>query len=164
MPQFRIRLATSADLDVISEHRARMFSDMDELPEEMFETFRAQSRAALHRMFERGQYIGWLASPHDEPDKIVAGAGVLLREIPPLPQSNADGKINIVSGRQAAILNVYTDPEWRRRGLAALLMKEVISWARQTGIESLVLHASDDGRPLYEKLGFIATTEMRFKG
>jgi len=43
-------------------------------------------------------------------------------------------------------------------------MKEIIAWASKTGIDSLVLHASDEGRPLYETLGFIATTEMRFRG
>jgi GNAT superfamily N-acetyltransferase len=163
MPQFKIRLATRADLDLISDHRARMFSDMGELPTEMFETFRSQSKDALHRMFEREQYVGWLASPHDESNEIVAGAGVALREVAPHPQTNATGNIDIVSGRQAIIQNVYTEPTWRRRGLGTLLMKEIIAWSRKTGIDSLVLHASDEGRPLYEKLGFIATTEMRFR-
>jgi GNAT superfamily N-acetyltransferase len=69
---------------------------------------------------------------------------------------------DIVSGRQAIIQNVFTEPEWRRRGLAALLIKRIIDWTRQEGIYSLVLHASDEGRALYERLGFIATTEMRF--
>ena len=161
---FHIRLATRADLDVISDHRARMFSDMGELAPEMFETFRAQSKDALHRLLERNQYIGWLANPHDEPEKIVAGAGVTLREVTPHPQPDANGKFEIVSGRQAIIQNVYTEPGWRRRGLSTLLMKEIIAWAEKTGIDSLVLHASDEGRPLYEKLGFVTTTEMRFKG
>jgi GNAT superfamily N-acetyltransferase len=164
MSQFQIRFAADADLELISWHRARMFSDMGELPPEMFETFRVRSKDNLHRLFEQNEYIGWLATPKEQPDKIVAGAGVLLREVPPRPQSNADGKVNIVSGQQAVIVNVYTDPQWRRRGLAVLLMKEIISWTQQSGIESLILHASDDGRPLYEKLGFIATTEMRFRG
>ena len=163
MSQFQIRLATRADLDTVSEHRARMFTDMRELPAELFETFRAQSRETLHRMFECNQYIGWLANPHDQPDKIIAGAGVLLREVPPHPLSDVNGKIEIVSGQQAIIQNVYTEPAWRRRGLAMLLMKEIISWACKTGIDSLVLHASDEGRTLYEKLGFLATTEMRFR-
>jgi hypothetical protein len=43
-------------------------------------------------------------------------------------------------------------------------MQQIITWARTNRIESLVLHASDDGRALYEQLGFIATTEMRFSG
>jgi GNAT superfamily N-acetyltransferase len=87
-----------------------------------------------------------------------------LRRVAPHPQQSVDGKFDIVSGRQAIIQNVYTEPEWRRRGLGTLLMKEIIAWSQKTGIESLVLHASDEGRQLYEKLGFVTTTEMRFKG
>jgi GNAT superfamily N-acetyltransferase len=157
----RIRLATVADIDLISSHRARMFQDMGELPPELFESFRVQSREKLQTMLDRGDYIGWLASPENEPERIVAGAGVQLREVPPHPQPNANGKIDIVSGRQAIIQNVFTEPDWRRRGLAALLIKRIIDWTRQEVIDSLVLHASDEGRALYERLGFIATTEMR---
>jgi GNAT superfamily N-acetyltransferase len=159
---FQIRLATVADLEVISWHRARMFQDMGELPPDLFESFRAQSFATLQRMFGRGEYVGWLASPENEPGQIVAGAGLQLREVPPHPQTNPNGKIDIVSGRQAIIQNVFTEPEWRRRGLAALLIERIIDWTREQGIDSLVLHASDEGRALYERLGFIATTEMRF--
>ena len=162
--KFQIRLATRGDLDVITDHRARMFRDMGEVPPEMFEPFRTQSKEALRSMFEHDQYVGWLVTPHDEPEKIVAGAGVTLRRIAPHPQQTANGSFEIVSGRQAIIQNVFTEPEWRRRGLGTLLMKEIIAWSKKTGIRSLVLHASQEGRPLYEKLGFITTTEMRFKG
>jgi len=161
---FRVRRATVADTDTIAWHRARMFQDMGDLPLELFETFRSQSRNKFQRMFERGEYAGWLASVESEPKRIVAGAGVQLREVPPHPQTNANGKIDIVSGRQAIIQNVFTEPDWRRRGLAALLIKRIIDWIRQEGIDSLVLHASDEGRALYERLGFSATTEMRFRG
>ena len=164
MSPFTIRLATRADLDVISDHRARMFRDMGEVPTEMFETFRAQSKEALRSMFEHNQYVGWLVSPSDQPEKIVGGAGVTLRRVAPHPQQSVNGNFDIVSGRQAIIQNVFTEPDWRRRGLGTLLMKEIIAWSKQTGIESLVLHASKQGRPLYEKLGFVSTTEMRFKG
>jgi len=160
---FHIRFATVADLELISSHRTRMFADMGELPAEMFDSFQAQSLEALRQLFEEEEYIGWLASPENRPNKMVAGAGVQLREVPPHPQPDAHGKIDIVSGRQAIIQNVYTEPEWRRRGLAALLIKRIIDWTREQGIESVVLHASDDGRAVYERLGFIATTEMRFR-
>src|SRR5436305_3454643 len=138
-----IRVATIADLELISWHRARMFQDMGELPPKLFESFRAQSRDSLRQMFERENYFGWLATPEKEPKQIVAGAGVQLREVPPHPLTNANGKIDIVSGRQAIIQNVYTEPEWRRRRLAALLIKRIIDWTRQEGIDSLVLHAND---------------------
>jgi GNAT superfamily N-acetyltransferase len=158
---FQIRVATASDFELISWHRAKMFSDMGELPPELFDSFRAQSLETLKRMFEEGTYVGWLATPKNEPGKIVAGAGIQLREAPPRPQPSATGKIDIVSGRQASIQNVYTEPEWRRRGLAALLTKRIIDWTREQGIESVVLHASAEGRAVYERLGFIATTEMR---
>ena len=41
-------------------------------------------------------------------------------------------------------------------------MEEVLHWARGSGLETLVLHASTEGRHLYEQLGFLPTNEMRF--
>jgi GNAT superfamily N-acetyltransferase len=161
---FQIRLATASDLEPISWHRARMFQEMSKLPRELFDSFRAQSLETLRRMFAEEKYIGWLASPNDQPDKIVAGAGVQLREVPPHPMPDAHGKINIVCGRQVIIQNAYTEPEWRGRGLAGLLINRILDWTREQGIDSVVLHASDAGRAVYERLGFIATNEMRFRG
>jgi GNAT superfamily N-acetyltransferase len=158
---FAIRLATAADLELISWHRAQMFRDMGELPPELFDSFRTQSLETLKRMFDDGTYVGWLGSPKNGPERIVAGAGVQLRKVSPHPQPKANREIAIVSGLQASIQNVYTEPEWRRRGLAALLIKRIIDWAREQGIESVVLHASQEGRGVYDRLGFVATTEMR---
>jgi hypothetical protein len=59
-----------------------MFKDMGELPLELFESFRVQSRDKLQSMFERGDYIGWLASPENEPARIVAGAGYNCAKCP----------------------------------------------------------------------------------
>jgi GNAT superfamily N-acetyltransferase len=86
---------------------------------------------------------------------------------PPSPSptlSHQNGETIISDGRQGLIVNVFTEPEWRRRGLARLLMEEILAWSREKGLESLTLHASDDGRALYQQLGFIATDEMRFSG
>jgi len=65
---------------------------------------------------------------------------------------------------EAIVVNVYTEPAWRRRGAARTLMEQVIDWARAQGIGRLVLHASKDGRALYERLGFAPTNEMWFTG
>jgi GNAT superfamily N-acetyltransferase len=67
-------------------------------------------------------------------------------------------------GPQALILNVFTARSWRRRGVAEALMRELLAWCRDNGVESVVLHASNEGRPLYEKLGFTATNEMQLGG
>ena len=69
-----------------------------------------------------------------------------------------------MSGNQGLIVNVYTEHEWRRRGLAAMLMTHLLNAAKVHNVVSLVLHASANGRPLYEKLGFVPTNEMRYTG
>jgi len=58
-------------------------------------------------------------------------------------------------------MGMYVLPEWRRRGLARALMKSVISCAAEKGAPLITLHASDEGRILYEKLGFTPAPEMR---
>jgi len=70
----------------------------------------------------------------------------------------------IGEGRQGTIVNVFTEPQWRRRGIAGRLVKEIITWSRNEQIDRLLLHVSDDGRSVYERLGFIAGNEMRFVG
>ena len=67
-------------------------------------------------------------------------------------------------GPQGLVVNVYTERAWRRRGVADALMRELLRWCRANGIESIVLHASGEGRPLYQKLGFTPTNEMRYDG
>jgi GNAT superfamily N-acetyltransferase len=109
---------------------------------------------------ERGHYVSWLASLSDQPETIIAGAGVQLQPILPRPLSYA----SIGEGRQAIIVNVFTEPQWRRRGIASLLLREIISWSRTERVDRLVLHASEEGRSVYERLGFIATNEMRLGG
>ena len=61
------------------------------------------------------------------------------------------------------ILNVYTEPEFRRQGVARRIMETILHWIRARGLRSAHLHASDEGRVLYEKLGFVATNEMRLR-
>ena len=71
----------------------------------------------------------------------------------------------ILHGEQGLVLNVYTEPAWRRRGLGERLLRHLLAWAESRALASLVLHASPDARPLYERLGFVATgNEMRHAG
>lgn len=162
MPElFRIRRATIADTEIIAGHRARMFEEMGDVPPGIFAEFRDKVRDYLRSGLTSGEYLGWLAIPADDPEKIIGGAGAQLRRVLPHPFTTPQGEITVAEGRHAIVLNVFTEPEWRRRGVAGQLMEQVIRWSQEAGIERLVLHASDDGRALYEKLGFVATNEMR---
>ena len=159
---FAIRLATVADAAAIAWHRARMFRDMELMPEPLFDSYRTLCQARLSEQLASGEYIGWLACPHELTDLTVAGAGVQLRRVLPHPVGETGGEIAIAEGRHAVVLNVFTEPDWRRRGLASLLVKRIIAWAREECLDRLVLHASDEGRVVYERLGFVQTNEMRF--
>ena len=157
---FWIRLATPADAGAMAWHRARMFQDMGEVPQNLFDEFRAKWRDCLGELLTRGEYIGWLASPEGAVNMIVGGAGVHLQRILPHPLN----RCALGEGRHGVIVNVFTEPEWRKRGIAAFLLERVIDWARKERLDRLFLHASDEGRALYERLGFVATNEMRFAG
>jgi GNAT superfamily N-acetyltransferase len=134
-----------------------MFQDMGDVSGRAFEILRAKVRTRLEEWIDNGNYIGWLATPADEQQMIVAGAGVQLQRILPRPLDVT----TIGEGRQGTIVNVFTEPQWRQRGIASLLIKEIIIWSKNEQIDRLVLHASDEGRSIYEGLGFVASNEMR---
>ena len=160
---FSIRRARVEDAPVIAWHRARKFQDMGEIPPTTFEELRKETELWTERALASGEYVGWFGVAKTRPDAIAGGAGVQLRQVPPHPRRPLrDGAI--AKGRHAIVLNVFTEPEWRRRGLALLLMQEIMRWARAQQLDQVVLHASSEARRLYERLGFVATNEMRFAG
>ena len=67
--------------------------------------------------------------------------------------------------RCGMILNVYTLPTHRQRGLARRLLETLHEWCRAEGIERVVLNASVFGKPLYDSMGYVVSDEpmMRLK-
>jgi GNAT superfamily N-acetyltransferase len=136
---------------------------MGEISDEIFDDFLEASRQWANRVVAAGEYIGWFAAPKVQPEKLIAGAGVHLRWVGPHPcRPPKEG--SFAKGSHAIVLNVFTEPEWRRRGLARLLMEEILRWAGTERLDRLVLHASDEARALYEQMGFVPTNEMRYEG
>jgi GNAT superfamily N-acetyltransferase len=152
--EYRIRRATVEDAPVIARHRAAMFRDMGDASGEDVARIENASILYLRRMISEQRFLGWLAERQGE---VVAGGGLVVSQLLPRPGA-------IDGGEQALILNVYCEPEHRRRGLARALMEAMLEWCKREQIAKVVLHASQDGRPLYESLGFIQTNEMRWQG
>jgi GNAT superfamily N-acetyltransferase len=146
----RVRIATMADLPVIMRHRRQMYLDMGYKDETSLRAMETTSTAYLKAGLENGSYRAWLV---ETPQGVVAGGGVVLLDFPSSPRDP--------SLRRAYIINMYTEPEFRRHGLAKLIMEEMIRWCREQGFAWVTLHASDAGRHLYETLGFKPTNEMR---
>jgi len=149
----RFRDATPLDRDAILHHRRCMFRDMGNGTEAELDAMVETTRPWLERALADGSYRAWLA--HTTDGKIVGGGGVLISGWPARP-----GDLNT---RHALIQNVYTEPEFRRQGLARRLMLLIIGWLKGQGFCAVYLHASDEGRPLYESLGFSQTNEMRLR-
>lgn len=59
------------------------------------------------------------------------------------------------SGKKAYIMNMYTVPKYRRRGIAYQTLDKLVKEAKDKGIFAISLEATDMGRPLYEKYGFV---------
>lgn len=63
------------------------------------------------------------------------------------------------SGKRAHIMNVYTRNNYRRQGIAFRMMETLIQEAKQKGISEISLDATESGRPLYKKCGFVDSEE-----
>ena len=144
---------------MLGRHRALMFVEMGRLSGDAVETLTQSSAAYFAMAIPEGSYAAWVAMPLDRPDLIVAGGGAQRRPLLPRP-SDRDPQAIVVE--EALIVNVYTDPAWRRLGIAELVMRHILDWTREEGITRVVLHASAAGRPMYERMGFVATNEMRY--
>ena len=149
----QIRPAAFADMSHVLRHRRAMFRDMGRGTDAELDEMLIASETFLRAALPSGTYRGWLAETDE--GQIVAGVGITI-----LPWPGAPGD---PAGRRGWIQNVYTEPEFRRRGLAKQLMVTVIEWCRVEGFRNVWLHASEYGRSLYESMDFQPTNEMRLK-
>ena len=154
-----IRRATVADSSILGEHRVAMFRDMGSVQRDVEASLREAATTHIRDAMQAGEYVAWLAYPADEPQRVVGGTGVQLRRLLPRPEV---GGARVLVGREGIVLNMYVDRDYRRQGVARRLIESILAWVPGTDIVRLVLHASPDGRPLYESLGFVQTNEMRY--
>ena len=99
----------------------------------------------MRRALSTGELACWLADVNGRP---AGSAGVVVLRKPP-------GAVEL-SGREAYILNVYTLPEHRGRGIATALTERVLEWCEAEGIRKISLHATEGGARIYRRFGFEA--------
>ncbi len=91
-----------------------------------------------------GTFVSWLAL---DGDRIIGTSGMSFVEKPPY-FGCPNGRIGLLSG-------MYTDPEYRRRGIARELLSRVIDEAGAYGCGTVQITASDMGVLLYTDFGFV---------
>ena len=151
MEKITIRTATVADIPDLVRLRRMMFEDMGFDDPEQLDAADASVAIYLATALPAQQYQGWLACT--AAGMAVGSGGVVVDQHPPGP--------NNLTGQVGYIMNVVTDPRYRRRGIARRIMDAMLQWLSSQGIQNFSLHASEMGRPLYEQLGFEPSNEMR---
>ncbi|WP_026668409.1 MULTISPECIES: GNAT family N-acetyltransferase [Butyrivibrio] len=90
-----------------------------------------------------GTFVSWLAF---DGDKIIGTSGMSFVEKPPY--------FGCPSGRIGLLSSMYTNPEYRRQGIAKELLDRVVNEAKAYGCGTVQITASDMGVKLYTSYGF----------
>jgi GNAT superfamily N-acetyltransferase len=143
---------TAADIDLVCRHREEMFraSNARGRTEEVLRTMSLHLREWLTPRLADGSYFGFILEDDGNP---VAGIGLMLIDWPPHPSHPSQDK-------RGYVLNMFVEPDYRRRGLGKLLMDAGEAELTRRGVSFSVLHATRMGMPLYERLGWSRTSEM----
>lgn len=96
--------------------------------------------------------ISFIAKSGDE----IAGIGsVHLREMP--------GNFKNPSGKWGYIMNMYTVPKFRRKGICKAILTLLVEEGKRFGITAFELHATKEGEFVYKQNGFILHPEPTYR-
>lgn len=91
-----------------------------------------------------GTFVSWLAI---DDSKIIGTSGMSFVERPPY--------FSCPSGKTGILSSMYTNPDYRRKGIAKELLSRVVEEARKYGCGTVQITASDMGVLLYTDFGFV---------
>jgi ribosomal protein S18 acetylase RimI-like enzyme len=144
-PPVEVRAVTPDDLELICRHREEMFRDAGS-DEQVLPVMTDNFRPWLEPRLADGSYSGFVLTCGGAP---AGGVGLMLIDWPPHP-------LHPTTDRRGYVLNLFVEPEYRRRGLARRLMELAEQELTRRGASLLILHATEKGRPLYSQLGWVA--------
>jgi GNAT superfamily N-acetyltransferase len=104
-----------------------------------------------------------------------AGFGPHVARLLGYPRDSADGQVLVAAagkrlvggaccasfGASGWIGALGVLPRARRRGVGEQLTRAAIEWLQGRGASSVLLYATDMGRPVYERVGFVAEARAR---
>lgn len=137
------------DLDVICQQREQMFREAGR-DDATLALMTASFRVWLKPRLLDQRYFGFLLTRQEQ---VIAGIGLMAIDWPPHPS-------HPLQDQRGYVLNVYVETAYRRQGIAQHLMQLAEEEFARRGLQFAILHATQMGRPLYEGLGWNATTEM----
>jgi ribosomal protein S18 acetylase RimI-like enzyme len=148
------RRANIDDVEFLINFRIRCLNELYDHPEDdETEILRKALREYFSETIPSNDFIAWLA---EHRGKIIGTSGMVVWRIP----ARYGG---LESGKLGYILNLYTTPEARRKGICTRLLDELIKEAKSLGLKYLHLHASEDGMNIYRKAGFTEPDQIELK-
>lgn len=143
-----IRKATYNDIDLIVKNRFEFINSFYNVDFPV--NFEGNTFEFLLKHIQDDSLLCQLAI---ESNKIVSIAMLCIYDLLPTVKNP--------SGKTGYIFNVYTLKCYRNKGLSTILLKNMIEEAKELGIGKIFLATTDDGLPIYTKLGFkLLDTEM----
>ena len=143
--QFYYKRATMEDIDELVRTRIIVLRTANKLPDdEDMSVVEKESYAYYRRALETGEHIAYLVYDNGA---FVGAGGVSFYQVMPTYHNP--------TGKKAYIMNMYTASEYRRQGIAFHTLDLLVNDAREHGVSQIALEATDMGRPLYEKYGFV---------
>jgi GNAT superfamily N-acetyltransferase len=154
-----LRRATPDDAPLITAQRHQMFADSDLTTEARYAEMDLTFEPWVRQRIADGRYVGlFLHEDGDHADgdhaanTVLAACGIFFADFPPHWMDP--------SPIRAYLLNFYTVPEARGRGLATQLLHRAVEICKENKVRVITLHASKFGKPIYEKFGFTHNNEM----
>jgi GNAT superfamily N-acetyltransferase len=144
-PRLVVRRAVRSDLPVIVDLRLAFDRELlgGDLPPDRVGPHRSQVADYLATHVESDGYRLFVA---EESGRIVGMGGLVVVDRPPHPRSRRSG--------EGFIVNVYSLPRWRGRGVGRAIMDALVAEGRRLRLRRVYLRTSDEGRSLYESMGF----------
>lgn len=141
--------ATIEDLDILTDTRLEVLKAANQLEDDVdMSEVKKQSLEYYQSALKDDTHVAYLI--FDE-DKFVGAGGISYFKVMPTYHNP--------TGRKAYIMNMYTKPKYRRKGIAIKTLDLLVQDAKKRGITAISLEATAMGRPLYEKYGFISMND-----
>ena len=155
MKEYTYKKADISDLELLVSSRVMVLKAANKLPEDTdMSEIERQSREYYKRALADGSHTAYLVF---DGEKLIGAGGISYYTVMP---TCCDP-----TGKKAYVMNMYTDPEYRRQGIAYKTLELLVADSKARGVEHITLEATDMGRPLYEKFGFVQMpSEMQFGG
>ncbi len=149
------RRAGSHDRELLTRLRLEVLRAANGLEEDVdLSRTELESRRYYETCFPEDSHAAWLVFDGEE---VVGTGAVSFYQVMPTYHNP--------SGKKAYIMNMYTRPDYRRRGIAYRVLELLTAEAEMRQIDAVTLEATAAGRPLYEAFGFTAMRdEMELLG